>query len=700
VGRRSRRGGRPAGAARSRPRRSSARPGAGSSPALGFGIFAFALAVRVLYLLESSDNPTFHTPISDAGTYDRIARSLAAGRPMGGDFFWQPVFYPAFLTAAHVASGSSVVFAKALQALLGGVTCVLVFLLGSRVFDRQAGILAALFTAVYAPLIFFEGELLATGWAALWSVGLILLLLRAGRRHSASTCFAVGICGALAILTRPTFLLFFVAACAWLALSQRRSGTAQRPAVRRLAALVAGFCLVVLPVAVQSQRVTGEFGFLPSSAWMNAHIGNNPDPCRTLGIRPGEEWDRLNLGPETSHAPVAASETRAWFRAKTLDYVRTEPISFLEGLLDKSLQLVSSRELPRNLDLYGFRQWSGLLTLLTWKAEGFGFPFGVLAPLAAAGLILGWRRIPVPLWLFVVLYPLSVVLVFVTARYRAPMVPVLCILAAAAVTSAIRSIRERRMLQLGLAAGIAGVVALLSAAPGPFCQELGSYESELHRLLGAERARRGEIRDAVRHFSRAVEIDPGNFDAHNDLAMAFDRQGRFDLAERESRLALALRPESAAAHTNLANALTASGRVEEALPLYRRALELRPAFPGAHLNLANTLMELGQGPEAVVHYRRELELRPDFPEAHYLLARALFRMGRPAEAVGHYRRALELRPNLAAVHYGLAGTLLSLDRSEEAIAHYRRVLEIDPSSRQAQQALRAALERQSVRERR
>jgi len=415
MGRRRRRAGRPGAAAQSRPRRTPTGPRArwstGRNSAIGIGIFGFALAVRVVYLLESADNPTFDVPISDAGTYDRIARSLAAGRPMGGDFFWQPVFYPAFLTAAHIASGSSLVFAKAIQALLGAVTCVLVYLLGRRVFDRRTGILAAFLAALYGPLIFFDGELLATGWAAFWAVGLILVFLRAEQRRKSSSYFAVGICGALAILTRPTFLLFFAAACSWLVLSQYRAGTEHRTAGRWLAALVAGFCLLVVPVAVQSQRVTGELGFLPASAWLNAHIGNNPEPCQTLGIRPGEEWDRLNLAPETSPASVVSADRRAWFRAKTLDYARSEPLSFLRGVADKSLQFVSSRELPRNLDLYCFRQWSGLLAVLTWKVGGFGFPFGVLAPLAVAGLILGWQRIPTPLLLFVVLHPLSIILV-------------------------------------------------------------------------------------------------------------------------------------------------------------------------------------------------------------------------------------------------------------------------------------------------
>lgn len=582
---------------------------------------------------------------------------------MGEDFFWQPVFYPAFLTAAHALSGSSLVFVKAIQALLGAVTCVLVYLLGRRVFDRRTGGLAALITALYGPLIFFEGELLAAGWAAFWAVALILLFLRAEDRQRPSTLLALGICGALAVLTRPTFLLFFAAACAWLVLSQYRAGTRGRIAARGLAALLAGFCLPLTPVAVQSHRITGQLSFLPASGWLNAYLGNNPDACRTIQIRPGEEWDRLNLGPELPRSSARSSDKREWSRRETLDYVRTQPLSFLNGLAHKSVQFVSPRELPRNVDLYLFRQWSGLLGLLTWKVGGFGFPFGVLAPLAALGLLLRWRRIPAPLILFSVLYPLSIILVFVTARYRVPVVPVLAVPAAGAVMSLRDMIRERRARQLALAGGCAVAAAFLSALAGPFCQEQGSYESELYRSVGAARARRGEIQEAVVQLSRAVQIDPANFDAHNDLSMAFDRQGRFDLAAREARLALRIRPDSAAAHTNLANALTSLGRVGEALPLYRRTLELQPAFPGAYLNLANALMEQGQRQEALVYYRRELEHRPDFPEAHYLLA----------------------------------GALLTLDRTEEAILHYRRALELDRNHSRARQALRAALGRREDR---
>ena len=65
------------------------------------------------------------------------------------------------------------------QACLGAVTCGLTVLLGCRLFDRSTGLLAGLMTAFYGPLIFFESELLGSGWAAFWAVSLLLLLDRA-----------------------------------------------------------------------------------------------------------------------------------------------------------------------------------------------------------------------------------------------------------------------------------------------------------------------------------------------------------------------------------------------------------------------------------------------------------------------------------------------------------------------------------------
>ena len=63
-------------------------------------IFALALVVRVVYILQSRSSPAFLMPIVDAEVYDRMARTLAGKHLLEYGFFWQPFFYPFFLAGA------------------------------------------------------------------------------------------------------------------------------------------------------------------------------------------------------------------------------------------------------------------------------------------------------------------------------------------------------------------------------------------------------------------------------------------------------------------------------------------------------------------------------------------------------------------------------------------------------------------------
>ncbi len=160
---------------------------------ISVGIVILALSVRLFYLYESSANPSFTTPTVDSRTYDKLARSVAEGKDMNYEFFWQPFFYPAFLSAIYLASNSSIICAKVIQLLLGCVTCLLTYRLGKRIFDRRTGVIAGVMTALYGPLVFFESELLAAGWAAFWSVVLILLFIKSSSKKSVWLCVILGI---------------------------------------------------------------------------------------------------------------------------------------------------------------------------------------------------------------------------------------------------------------------------------------------------------------------------------------------------------------------------------------------------------------------------------------------------------------------------------------------------------------------------
>lgn len=547
-------------------------------------VFAVALVVRLIYLVDARDSPAFETPLVDADTYHRWAQRLAGGGSPGEELFWQPVFYPFFLAAVYRLTGSSMILAKLVQALLGATTCLLTCKLGSEVVDRRTGALAGFFVALYGPWVFFDLELVSTGWDCLWSVVLLRLALAASRGRSPLFSLALGIAGGLAAATRPTFLPFLATAAVGLFVAWRRRNLG---AATRSALLLAGLALVLLPLAAASAKYAGRFSILPASTGINLHIGNNPDAAATQTIRPGWEWAELTRLPE-QHGVEHRRDTSAFFRNRFLDYVTKEPLGFLAGLAGKATQLASSRELPRNVDIYVMREWSPTLSALVWKIGSFGFPFGVLLPLALLGAFDLGRRVPWPLPLFLLVYGGSIVLVFVSDRYRAPLIAPLAVLAAAGALGLLDALRNRNRKRVAAAAIFLPLCGVLTSVAGPFPQERIDYKAELLYLVGTSARQRGELDRAEALLGEALWRVPSHSDALNQLGNLSAMRGQNDLALEYYRRATESAPGNAVARDNyarsllrLTRALDGLGRTEEATAKIRAALEQARAA-GAH----------------------------------------------------------------------------------------------------------------------
>ncbi|HVP09887.1 MAG TPA: glycosyltransferase family 39 protein, partial [Phycisphaerae bacterium] len=488
------------------PQARAGRPWTRQEVATCVAIFAAALAVRAVYLHESSANPTFYSLTLDSRDYYLRAVGLAQNGVIDTNFFWQPTFYPFWLGVLFKLTGPSILVAKILQIVLGAITCVLTYRLGCRIFDRRIGLLAGAIVAFYGPLIFYEGEIDTAGWAAFWSVALLILLLQTAAKGSGAWCVVLGICGGLGILTRPTFLPVMLTALIWLAAVFIRDRRTWTETIGRLARVMVGLLLVLAPAASECYRAAGHFGVLPTSGGLNVYLGNNEDTCKTLTIRPGFEWEELTLLPER-HGCKTRQEASQFFYGKAWQYAKAEPFSFASGLGHKALQMANGREIPRNVDIYLFREWSRLLGLLVWKAGRFGFPWGVLFPLAVWGLVWGWRRIPLPLVLFVVLYLLGIVVVFVADRYRVPVVPAMSILAAAGCMSIIDMLRGRQWRALATACCVAAAVGIISNLSKPACEEKVNYASEMYALLAQNAEEAGQTGQARELNEKALELD-------------------------------------------------------------------------------------------------------------------------------------------------------------------------------------------------
>ncbi|MEI9975450.1 MAG: tetratricopeptide repeat protein [Ignavibacteriota bacterium] len=127
-------------------------------------------------------------------------------------------------------------------------------------------------------------------------------------------------------------------------------------------------------------------------------------------------------------------------------------------------------------------------------------------------------------------------------------------------------------------------------------------------------------------------IDTPATDFYREFNTAADLSERHQYAEAVPawRKAVQLNPDDARAHNNLGAALTETGKPEEALAEYRRSLELNDQSSQAHNNLGSALAQQGKLDDALAQFEKAVELNPDN-------GRAQCNLGRRAVGEGPYR---------------------------------------------------------------
>jgi tetratricopeptide (TPR) repeat protein len=104
--------------------------------------------------------------------------------------------------------------------------------------------------------------------------------------------------------------------------------------------------------------------------------------------------------------------------------------------------------------------------------------------------------------------------------------------------------------------------------------------------------RQGDRPRALRHFLRAVEIEPGFFRAHVRIAVMLRSVRRHDEAITHLRRAIEIDPDRTEAHGLLGLSLAQQGRFEEAAAQFREVLRVNPNDAQARRLLDETLSRI------------------------------------------------------------------------------------------------------------
>ncbi|HZH30094.1 MAG TPA: protein kinase [Pyrinomonadaceae bacterium] len=190
------------------------------------------------------------------------------------------------------------------------------------------------------------------------------------------------------------------------------------------------------------------------------------------------------------------------------------------------------------------------------------------------------------------------------------------------------------------------------------------------------------LRQAIRRFERAVELDPAFAIAYAELADCYALLNWYvepppaDAFERASAAAV----KAVAADPNLAEAHASLGYIKlhyhrdwtGAEAEFRRAIELRPGNALAHRWYAFNLSAVGRHEEAIAEIKRAQQIAPDSPVSATALANVLFLARRFDEAVAQCGRALELDPGSVAAHVILRWAYEHKGMREEALSTYEQ----------------------------
>jgi len=142
-------------------------------------------------------------------------------------------------------------------------------------------------------------------------------------------------------------------------------------------------------------------------------------------------------------------------------------------------------------------------------------------------------------------------------------------------------------------------------------------ESEIYVRKGIQYMEAGNYEVALQDLTRAVELDGGNSEAYNALAVLYQRLDQPADAERQFRKALSADSDSFGVRNNYGRFLCAQGRYAEAMDQFREVVGSK-LYTSPWIALTNAgicARSAGQKAEAERYLRQALEYDPRFPPA-------------------------------------------------------------------------------------
>ena len=641
--------------------------------AIGLGV---VFAIKVTVALQLDAHPLLQPDTGlDTTAYVSLAKKVVAGDwALGPGLYYVSPLYIYFLALVYAAT-KSFTAARVVQALLGTASVAFIFLTARDWYGRRAAWIAAALAALTGIFTYYEALILQSSLDTFLAAAALWLLTLALRRDAPRFALLAGVAFGVATLNRPNMLIAAIAVAIVLFATRR---------LRIGALILVGVMAGIAPVTIRNVVVAHQWSLISSHGGINFFIGNGPGATGYFHAVPGMPStieglarDARNVAQTTLGRPLTDAEASSYYTNLAWTSIRRDPAAWALLLLEKTYAVANTAHVsaPFSDTVYAY----DASTLLRFCFVG---PW-LLVPLGLFGLLRGApraQRASYFAWLtFVPAYAASVILFFITERYKLPLYVVAAIGAGAGVEALRADFIARRT--RAFVSGAVVVIAIGVLANWPLHLDDGRTEERVR--MAEYEAGRGDVADAERWTALALSgpIDPASI--HYRVGAQLLNSKETLQAIDHLTLAAQCAPHNPRIEYLLGHALLGAGRPRDAVAHLREAIDRHVDVPLAGYDLAVALEESGDLPGAA-RALRGVKPPPNTGAAVWLqLGKRAAAVNAPDLAEGFFRRAIALAPKLAVAHHLLAIDLLMLGRYGEAADEFTTALRYQPHNADA-----------------
>ena len=601
------------------------------------GLTFLGLFLRIVFLAALKSNwPGFDSPTIDALYHHLWAKQIAEGNILAGGPFFRAPFYPYFLGLLYSIFGTNFTVVIIIQHLIGILAIPLVFLVAKNYFPPAVAVIAAILTSVNGVLIYFESQMLLDFLTVIFYLLFIYFLTIAQKKDESKWYFISGLVAGLFALTRPNILAVLPLVCFWIFLL----GTNLKTKIKHSLILLTGTILLLLPVTLRNIIVGGDTVLIASQGGINFYIGNNEQADGYTAILPGfgHTWQYSDADYEASKSlgkkpgTIKPSEVSSYYYKKAVNFIVSSPAIYFRLLVKKIYLFWNRFEISNNNNIYFLTDYIGMSYYPL-------FIFAIISPLGFIGSILCFfkgRRF----WIFPILifgYMATVIMFFITARFRLPIVPLLSIMSAFTIYEIYRMLRGRFYKQAALL-----ICAVFIAGLFSWTNLYGHHDGSMamaNYSLGNMFLKKGDHESARSQYKIASMQASCVPNAHLNLGVIAFYEKDTSTARIEFEAEIQKCGPSAKAYNNLSLLARLKGSYHRAFAIADTAITLFPNFKEAYINRITAAYGIQDKSMTKIAVGEFIVSFPDDIAARYYHGRLLISQGNNSEAENEFKFA-------------------------------------------------------------